>query len=76
MFNLSEDRYLSNSSARDPLRLCLQLDLFDSDDFLGGSVYTLVDNTVCSLAQSGYLLDLVYLPKTEWLLHRLIHLSK
>ncbi len=73
MFYLSEHRYLSDGSAGYSLRLCLQLDLLDGDNLLRGSVYALVDDTVCALSESGYLLHLVDLTEAERLLHRLVH---
>ena len=73
MFNLSEDRYLSDGSAGYSLRLCLEFDLLDGKNLLCGSVYTLVYDTVCALSESGYLLHLVYLTEAERLLHGLVH---
>ncbi len=73
MFYLSEHGYLPDGGAGYSLRLCLQLDLLDGNDLLGGSVYALVDDTVGALSQGGYLLHLVDLTEAERLLHGLVH---
>ena len=73
MFDLPQHRYLANGRAGDALRLRLQLDLLERDDFLSGHVYALVDHTVRALAQRLYLLDLVDLTKSKLSCSSLIH---
>lgn len=65
MFDFSENRYFSDSSARDTLRLRLKFNFFESYDLLGGLIDTLVYDTVSTLSESFYLMNLIDLSETE-----------
>ena len=55
------------------LRLCTQFDLLDGNNFIGGHVYGLVDNTVRALSEDGYNLNLLFVNEADWLEHGLVH---